>query len=407
MQETRLVECLPRRAALIGAVATASLLSSGRRAHADAGATVKIGYSMPRTGYLGVASPVAEQAYILWREQVNSKGGLVIAGVAPRKIEFVSYDDQSEPTKTAEIYDKLITDDQVDLLLAPYGTPFHIAIAPVLERNQFPLVAAATMSSLLRDMHVRHMWFTQSLPDAYAVQLAQFLVSVGIKSASLLTLQLPASLESKKYLLPQLHKSGIAVATDVEYPVSTNDMTGMIGTVRQAAPDAVLGLSYPQDSVLYVSTARELGVKAPMQFLLIGPAEPFFSRKFAKADLEGLVTIGEWSPNQARWPRARPFYDAYLSRWKEPPDYLDSTVSYASCEILQQAVAQAGLDHDRIGHAIASTTFDTIKGSIRFDGVVNASTKPGLLQFQDGTLQIIWPREIATAQYRPKQGWSP
>lgn len=395
-----------RRASIAGAALAAASFARGGTARAAAGAIVKIGFSMPRTGYLGVASPVAEQAYILWREQVNARGGLAVAGVGPRKIEFVSYDDQSEPTKTAEIYDRLITDDQVDLLLAPYGTPFHMAIAPVIERNQFPLVAAATMSTLLRDMHVRHMWFAQSLPDAYAVQLALFLSSIGVKSVSLLTLQLPASLETKRYLLPQLHKQGVAVATDVEYPISTNDMTGMVGAIRQAAPDAVLGLSYPQDSVLYVSTARELGVKAAMQLLLIGPGEPFFIKKFAKPDLEGLVTIGEWSPNQSLWPRAHPFYDAYLARWKEPPDYLDSTVSYASCEILEQAVGRAGLDHDKISQAISTMTFDTLKGPIHFNGVANASTRPGLLQFQDGELQIIWPKEIATAQYRPKKGWS-
>jgi len=395
---------ISRRAALAGGAA--AWVFAARRARAQAGAPLKIGYAMPRTGYLGVASPVAEQAYLLWGEQVNAAGGLAIAGGGRRRVEFIAYDDQSEPSKTAEIYEKLISDDTVDLLLAPYGTPFHIAIAPVIERNRFPVVAAATLSSLLRDMHMRHMWFAQPLPDAYGVILAEFLTAQQVKTASVLTLQLPASLETRKYLLPQLARQGITVALDQDYPNSTTDMTGMVSAVKQAHADAVIGLSYPQDSVLYVGAARELGVNTPVQLLLIGPGEPFFVKKFARADLEGLLTIGEWTPDQTRWPRARAFNDAYVARWKEPPDYLDSTVSYASCEILAQAVAQVGLDHDAITAAMDSITFDTVKGPIKFRGVENISTQPGLLQFQSGALQIVWPPDIATAHFRPKSGWS-
>ena len=39
----------------------------------------------------------------------------------------MTYDDQSKPEQAVRIYEKLITDDKVDLLLAPWGTPFHIA----------------------------------------------------------------------------------------------------------------------------------------------------------------------------------------------------------------------------------------------------------------------------------------
>ena len=61
-------------------------------------------------------------------------------GGTKRQVEFVIYDDQSKPEQAVRIYEKLITDDKVDLLLAPWGTPFHIAIAPVLEKYKFPVV---------------------------------------------------------------------------------------------------------------------------------------------------------------------------------------------------------------------------------------------------------------------------
>ena len=368
--------------------------------------TLKIGFAMPKTGYLGVASPVAIQAYELWRDQVNAAGGLSIGGKEKRKVEFVSYDDQSVPTKTAQIYERLITVDKVDLLLAPYATPFHIAIAPVVERHKFPIIGAAAASTLMRDLKVKYMFMAEVLPDRYGKSIPAFLKSQGVQSVGMITLQLPLSLETKKYAQPNLKDAGIKAVVDNEYPVDIKDMTGMLSALKSANPNAVLGLTYPEDSVLYVNTARELGFVNPIQFLLIGPSEPFFIKKFPAKDTEGFITMGHWAPTEAGWPKAKPFYDAYVAKWNEPPDFLDSVISYISCEILQQAVEKVGLDHDKIRDEIANDTFDTINGPVKFTNGENLSLPAGLIQIQKGTLEVIWPPEIATAKFEPKGGWS-
>jgi branched-chain amino acid transport system substrate-binding protein len=228
----------------LAAIALVSIGTGGGKA----AETVKIGFAMPKTGFLGVASPVAIQAYELWRDQVNARGGLDIGGKEKRKIEFVSYDDQSVPTKTAEIYEKLISNDKVDLLLAPYGTPFHIAIAPVVEKHKFPIVGAAAASTLMRDLKVQYMFMAEVLPDRYGESIPAFLKSQNVKSVGILTLQLPLSLETKKYMLPHLKDAGINVTVDNEYPIDIKDMTGMLNALKSANPDAMLGLSYPEDS---------------------------------------------------------------------------------------------------------------------------------------------------------------
>jgi branched-chain amino acid transport system substrate-binding protein len=367
--------------------------------------TVRIGFSMPRTGFLGVAAPVAENAYDLWRDQVNARGGLDIGGKGKRKIEFVTYDDQSEPSKAAQIYQKLIAEDKVDLLLAPYATPFHIAIAPVAEKNKFPIVGAAASSTLLRDLKVKYMWFAEDLTEDFGKELPKFMKSVGLKSVSLMTLQLPFSLEIKRAAVPGFKEQGIELMQNDEYPPDIKDMTGMLSGVKKNNPDAVIGLSYPEDSILYVNTAKEVGIAPKMQLLLIGPSEAYFAQKFPGKGVEGMMTIGHWSPKQAKWPKAKPFYDAYVAKFHEAPDYLDTVITYMSAEILEQAVAKVGLDHEKIRETIASTTFDTINGPVKFDGVRNVTTPAGLLQYQNGEMEIVWPKEIATSSFKP--GWSP
>jgi branched-chain amino acid transport system substrate-binding protein len=178
----------------------------------------------------------------------------------------------------------------------------------------------------------------------------------------------------------------------------------MLTKVKAANPDAVLSLSYPDDSVLYMSTARELGIDAPFQLVLIGPTIDFFAKMFG-GGAEGIVTVGHWSPHQDAWPRAKPFFDAYVARFGQNPDYLDSALAYISLEILQQAVAKAGLDKEKLRDVIATDTFDTINGPVKFDGVQNATTPTMFLQLQGGEAQIVWPPDMSTAAFEPKPAW--
>ncbi len=112
---------------------------------------IKIGFSHSKTGIFAPAATSQLQSYELWREQVNARGGLDVAGTR-RPVEFVSYDDQSNTGKAVQIYEKLITDDKVDLLLAPWGTSLHFAIVGVIERYQFPVVGNTAASVQLREL---------------------------------------------------------------------------------------------------------------------------------------------------------------------------------------------------------------------------------------------------------------
>ena len=371
---------------------------------AQAAEPVKIGFSLSKTGMFASAIPSQLNVYELWKDEVNAAGGLDVGGER-RPIEFISYDDQSDPANAVKIYEKLITNDKVDLLLAPWGTPFHFAVAGVLDRYKFPMVGNSAASVQLRELKAGYIWFpTSAIPDRLAEELGKLLTQQGVKTVAVTNLQLPFSLEIKEYLMPVLEREGIEVLVDEAYPPGVKDMTAMLLKVKNANPDAVLSLSYPSDSVLYTMTAREIGITAKFQLVLIGPTIDFFGQMFGPA-ADGLVTVGHWSPHQKAWPRAKPFFDAYVAKFNTRPDYLDSALAYMSVEILEQAVAKAGLDKEALRQTIASTTFDTINGPVRFDGVQNATTPTMFLQLQAGEAQIVWPPDQATANVIAKPAW--
>ena len=198
-------------AALAGALALGGLTAA-------AAEPVKIGFSESKTGLFAQAATSQYQAYNLWREQVNAAGGLDVAGTR-RQVAFVSYDDQSNPGKAVQIYEKLITHDKVDLLLAPWGTSLHLAIAGVIERYKFPLVGNTAASVQLRKLKAGNIWFpTSSFPDRQSEALAALLKDRGVGSAALVTNQLPYTQENKSFVVPALKKAGIALVLDEDYP---------------------------------------------------------------------------------------------------------------------------------------------------------------------------------------------
>ena len=390
---------LARRAVLTG-IALLSILPLT----ASAQEPVRIGFSIAKTGLFAQAAPSQLNAYELWREQVNAAGGLDVAGTR-HPVEFVVYDDQSNPAQAVKIYEKLITDDKVDLLLAPWGTPHHIALAPVAERFKFPIVGNTAASVLIRNIKPGYMWFpTSAIPDRLGDELAAMMKENGIKTAAVLANVLPFSKEVKSFLVPAMEKAGIKIVSNDDYPPDIKDMTAVLDTVKRAKPDAVISLSYPADSVLFAKQAKELGIAAPFTFVLVGPSMDFY-QKLLGASAEGIVTIGHWSPSRGEWKKAKPFFDAYVKKFGEAPDHLDSVLAYMSAEILEQAVAKAGLDKEKLREAIAGGTFDTINGEVRFKGVENTVTPTSFLQIQGGKLELVWPDSVRTAPFKPKESW--
>lgn len=365
---------------------------------------VKIGFSIPKTGLFAAGTGSQWNAYQLWKDQVNASGGLDVKGVK-RPIVFDWYDDQSDAGKAVQIYEKLITDDKVDLLLAPWGTPAHIAVAGVVERYHFPVIGDSAASVKLRTLKTHYMWFTTGgMPDKFAKATADALKAFGIKSVALLTAQLPFALEVKSFLIPALKENGIPVKINEDYPPSIKDMTALLTEVKDAAPDAVIDLSFPSDTALYMKQARELNITARFQFVEVGATDDWFMKQFG-ASTDGIVTMGDWTPAVKQWPKAKPFFDAYYKKFHETADYLDSSLAYMSCEILQQAVAKVGLNREALRNEIATDTFDTISGPVKFNGVENAITPAGLLQIQKGKMEMIWPPTLATAKFEPKPAW--
>ena len=102
--------------------------------------TIKIGASAPKTGPLAGGSTVTYWPNVkLWVEQVNARGGLKLKS-GNAKIELIEYDDRTTPGEAIKNIQRLATQDKVDFILAPYGTGFNLATAPIFAKFNYPLI---------------------------------------------------------------------------------------------------------------------------------------------------------------------------------------------------------------------------------------------------------------------------
>src|SRR2546421_8529109 len=97
---------------------------------------IRIGFGMSLTGPNAGAGKIFLVGREIWREEINSKGGLL-----GRQIEFVYYDDQSNPSLVPGIYSKLLDVDHVDLVVSPFATNQIAPALPIVMQKKMTFMA--------------------------------------------------------------------------------------------------------------------------------------------------------------------------------------------------------------------------------------------------------------------------
>src|SRR5215831_7960841 len=103
--------------AIFVALTSLSAISQRAREQGVTDTEIRIGNIMPYTGTLEPFGAIgrAEAAYF---EMVNQRGG-----INGRKVRFISYDDNSNPSTALELTRELVEKDGVLLLFGSFGTP--------------------------------------------------------------------------------------------------------------------------------------------------------------------------------------------------------------------------------------------------------------------------------------------
>jgi branched-chain amino acid transport system substrate-binding protein len=367
-------------------------------------APVRIGYAIARTGPWAAGAQVTQEPnYIMWAEQVNAAGGLNVKG-KKRKIELVSLDDRSEMDTVVRSYEKLMASDKVDLILPPWGTGANFAIMPLAQKYGYPMLSPTATGRKLLTMKNPYFFALLQQPDVMMHALAEFMKARGVKTVAVTHVDELFGLEQMGALEQALKEKGIQIVEKKSYPIGVKDLQPVLNDIKVKNPDAYVSLSYPPDTFLVTTQAKAIGFNPKLFYAAVGSAFPVYRELMGAGTIEGVMGLGTWNPKTS--PAAKAYFDAHVARWKKEPDRWASAHCWAGLQILEQAVAKAGLDRKALRAAIAGGEFNTVIGKIRFKNGENVSTPGVVSQWQSGEFEVVWPPQNATSPaYYPKPNW--
>ena len=385
----------------LGVGAAALAMPAVTRAQAK---PVRIGYAIARTGpWAGGAQVSQEPNFVMWAEQQNAAGGLDVKGVR-RPIELMGFDDRSEIETCIRTYEKLMGSDKVDLILPPWGSNANFALAPLANRFGYPMLAPTALSRKLIDMRLPYFFSLLQQPDRMMGALVDMLVASNVKTIAILYMDDLFGLENFAALNGALKKTSIQVVERKGYPLGVKDLSPVLRGIKDQNPDAFIGITYPPDTILASKQSKEIGFNPKIFYASVGTAFQLYRNIFG-AGAEGVTGMGSWNAKTS--PGAKAYFEAHTKKFGgKEPDRWASGHCWAGLEIMTQAVAKVGLDRKAIRDYVARTEHKTIIGPVRFEGSENISTPGTVAQWQKGEFEVVWPRNVATAQLvMPKPAW--
>ena len=366
-------------------------------------APVKIGYAIARTGPWSAGAQLTQEPnYIMWAERVNAAGGLNVKG-KKRKVELVGFDDRSEAETVVRTYEKLMGSDKVDLILPPWGTGANFAVMPVVQKFGYPMIAPTATGRKLLGMKNPYFFAILQQPDLMMNALAEFLKARNVATAAVIHVDELFGLEQATALEAAFKEKGIQIIEKKSYPLGVKDLKPVLNDIKAKNPDAFVALSYPPDTFLVTAQAREIAFNPKAFYASVGTAFPIYRDKLGPT-VEGVMGLGTLNPKTSA--AAKAYFDAHKERHKKEPDRWASAHAWAALQVMEQAVAKAGLDRKALRDAIASNEFDTVIGKVRFRNGENISTPGVVSQWQSGEFEVVWPPDRATAPaMHPKPNW--
>ncbi|MEX2221038.1 MAG: amino acid ABC transporter substrate-binding protein [Candidatus Rokuibacteriota bacterium] len=364
---------------------------------------VLIGGAISQTG--PYAEPAGRQvnSIKLWVDEVNARGGLL-----GHKVVLQLLDDKSDIQTAIKLYEKLITEDKVDVLLAPYSSGITEAVANINERYKKPFVAYGAASSSIWEKGRKYIFNIVAIAEDYQKGAVHLAKQIGVKRLAIIGQDSLFPRTAGKGAKDWAKKLGIEVVLDENYPTKQTDFTALLQKIKAAGADAVISNSYFADSAAQLRQMRELNIDFKLYSSTVGPGLPNFAEQLGNT-AEYVLGFSQWEPIPAilKHPGMKEYTEAYEKRFGEKPNY-HAGGAYGALQVTEAAVKKAGgFDNEKIREALATMEVTTIFGRYKVDAKGINDHEGLTFQILKGHRRVVWPEKWAeTKAELPMPEWS-
>ena len=386
-------------------------MSNQAQAAGKAPDKIRFGNAIALSGPYAMGAAVTQIApFDMWVKEVNAKGGIYVKEYGKRiPVEIIRYDDKSDTGTCVKLVEKLILQDKVDLLLGPWGTALYFAIAPIVTKYGYPVIGPTVDSLKLREMahKIPYLFVILNQPPEKSIAMVDLAKELGVKT---LVAGLHQDLHGIEYaggVVPALAGAGVEVLRYKSFPLGAKDLSPLLKDMKAANPDAAFFFCYPPESILITKQSIEVGFNPKLFYCTIGIAFSPYREIFGADAVEGVMGAGAWNP-KVPYPGAKEFWDRMTAfSGAGGTDWYGNSFCYSTVQIMEQAIEKAGtLNRKKIRDVIASSTFPTVIGPVRFENQFNVQSPGEVGQWQNGEFEVVAAKEKRTAEpIYPKPAW--
>jgi branched-chain amino acid transport system substrate-binding protein len=361
---------------------------------------VRIGVALSQTGNLADSAAPYFKGLDLWREQANARGGL-----AGRTIEFVVYDDRSDPATAARLYEKLITDDKVNLVISSLGSATAATGSAVAEKHKMVMINGGGAAEAIQQRGFKYVFQTAARISSYADGIVPMIDKYKIKSIALVSRDYAAARDISKAIKEQIKGKDVKIVMDEYFPAGTADFSSQIAKGQQLQPDLWIGLLYPSEAIETVRQFHSMNYM-PKFFIANGVSQDDFIKSAGK-DAEYALGMSLFEPSLPSEGN-KEFVKTYRDKYNSDPGYY-SAFGFVAGTVLEAAVKKAGsVDTEKVREALTTLKIGSVMGKHEVDPTtyMQIGVKGLVVQVQNGKREVVWPEEYKTAEPKlPIPAW--
>ena len=403
-------------AALMAPLTTATAAQA-----ADAPAEIKLGTLYASSGRFASISMPVHDGLKLWIDQKNADGGVYVKAFDKKiPLKLVAYDDQSSTATAATLYNQLITQDKVDILIADSGSVLTSVAVPIARDHKMLLIdQTGTGANFFTSDNPYIALMADPVSSVWPKPLADFLTHDGpgleIKRVAMLyaTNDFTGTQATTIRKLIKESNSGVELVFDEGVPTETSNYTVLLNNIRASNPDAVLHLGYASNDIAFLRNVQDNGIKFKFLFSIYpGLETELLEKNLGSKQLDYLftyVTALDQDYKNEFGMSLKQYRDAWEKKYAgaKVEFGFNSIAGYTTGLVLDKALSIAtSLDQLELRKAIFSLSgnLKTLDGTFELDpngGQIGEFTPIGqFVRGADGHLKLVtvWPHDLANGK---------
>lgn len=383
------------------------------------GDPIVIGALYPMSGDMADSGKTMQQGIDMAVEEVNEAGG-----IDGRPVEVIYGDTQGDSAKGMSEAERLITQEDVDVLIGCYQSGVTLTVAQIAEQYQVPLITAnATTDSLTSQgyeyffrLAPTNMMFVRDMIDYIADEKESNPDFKG-DSVAVFADNSEVGQQTVEWTKYWAEENGIEYLGAVTYTQGAADLSSEVLDIAGMNPDVLVADCYVSDAILFTNTIKEQGYQPPM---IICKGNGFTESSYLKAtgsSANDIVVATEFVVGS----KGQEVTDKYYEKYGENMNGHSAeayTTTWVLIDAFKNIVSGGGeIGHDTIQEELSEID---IQGSFsngqeiimpyeeisfdedEFNGTpyLNQNLKAALTitQIEDGEYIPIYPEDVAKAE---------